>query len=87
MGINLIIASAHIFHLGSYLNRDFIILYYSYASDILVPIAFYFLLCVNIIQIRFLRKWYVKVLIIYGLTTSTEMMHALGVYILGVILM
>jgi len=87
VGINLIIPSAHIFRLDSYLIRDLFILYYSYASDILVPIAFYFLLCVNDIQIRFLKKWYVKALIIFALTTSTEIMQALGVYILGVILM
>lgn len=84
MIIILIIASAHIFRLGSYLNGDLYIIYYSYASDILVPIAFYFLLCLNDIQIRFLRKRYVKALIIFSLATFTEIMQAFGIYILGV---
>jgi hypothetical protein len=84
ISINLLIATIHIFRLGSYLNGDLYILYYSYASDILIPIAFYFLLCMNDIQIRFLRKWYAKALIVFVLATFTEVMQAFGVYMLGV---
>lgn len=84
ISINLLIATIHIFRLGSYLNGDLYILYYSYASDILIPIAFYFLLCMNDIQIRFLRKWYTKALIVFVLATFTEVMQAFGVYMLGV---
>lgn len=84
ISINLLIATIHIFRLGSYLNGDLYILYYSYASDILIPIAFYFLLCMNDIQIRFLRKWYTKALIVFVMATFTEVMQAFGVYMLGV---
>ena len=84
MSINLIIASAHIFRLGSYLNGDLYILYYSYASDILLPIGFYFLLCLNDVNFRLLRNWYVKALIVFLLATFTEIMQAFGIYMLGV---
>ena len=84
VSINLIIASAHIFRLGSYLNGDLYILYYSYASDILLPIGFYFLLCLNDVNFRLLRNWYVKALIVFLLATFTEIMQAFGIYMLGV---
>lgn len=84
ISINLIIAAIHVFRLGSYLNGDFYILYYSYASDILLPIGFYFLLCLNDVQIRFFRKWYLKALFVFLLATFIEIMQAFGIYILGV---
>jgi hypothetical protein len=84
ISINLLIATIHIFRLGSYLNGDLYILYYSYASDILIPIAFYFLLCMNDVQIRFLRKWYAKAFIVFALATFAEVMQAFGVYMLGI---
>ncbi len=84
IGVNLLIASAHIFRIGSYLNGDLYILYYSYASDIMIPVAFYFLLCMNDLQIRFLRKWYTKAFIVFTLATFIEIMQAFGIYMLGV---
>lgn len=84
ISINLIIAAIHVFRLGSYLNGDLYILYYSYASDILLPIGFYFLLCLNDVQIRFFRKWYLKALFVFLLATFIEIMQAFGIYILGV---
>ena len=59
-------------------------MYYNYASDILVPIGFYFLLCLNDAQVRFFRKWYEKALIVFLLATFTEIMQAFGIYKLGV---
>ncbi len=38
----------------------------------------------NETQIRILQKWYVKALIVFGLSTFTEIMQAFGVYFLGV---
>ncbi len=38
----------------------------------------------NETQIRFLQKWYVKALIVFGMSTFTEIMQAFGVYFLGV---
>jgi hypothetical protein len=83
IGITIVIAGIHIFRVGSYLKGDLFILYYSYASDIMVPFAFYFLLCMNDVQIRFLGKWYTKALIVFLLATFAEIMQAFGFYILG----
>ena len=80
----LLIALIHLFRLGTYLHGELNILYYSYASDIMIPFGMYFLLSINDIQIHFLRKWQVKALIVFGITTFTEVMQAFGVYFLGV---
>jgi hypothetical protein len=82
--IIIVIAAVHVFRAGSYLTGDLYILYYSYASDILVPVAFYFLLCMNDVQIGFLRKWYAKAFIVFALATFAEVMQAFGVYMLGI---
>jgi hypothetical protein len=84
VSINLIIAMVHIFRLGSYLNGKAYILYYSYASDIMIPIGFYFLLCINDQSIRILQKWYIKAILIFGLATITEILQAFDIYLLGV---
>lgn len=84
ISISLTIAAIHFFRFGSYLNGDWYLYYYSYASDILIPIGFYFLLSINDVQIRFLRSWKVKAIIIFGLSSLTEIMQAFGIYVLGV---
>ena len=81
--IMIIIAAIHFFRIGSYLNGELYIYYYSYASDLIIPFGLYFLLCMNEIQFRFLQNWYVKALIVFGLTTFTEIMQVFGVYFLG----
>lgn len=78
------IAAIHWFRIGSYLDGDLYILYYSYASDIIIPFGFYFLLNMNEINFRFLQKWYVKAIIVFGLSTLTEIMQLFGIYFLGV---
>ncbi len=84
VSIMAIIAAMHMFRIGSYLNGDAYILYYSYASDLIVPFGIYFLLSINEIQFRFLRKWYVKALIIFGLASFSEILQIFGIYFLGV---
>jgi hypothetical protein len=83
LGVNLIIALIHIFRLGSYLNGKAYILYYSFASDVLIPIGFYFLLCMNDQRISILQKWSVKAIMIFGLATTIEILQAFGIYFLG----
>jgi len=78
------IGAIHLFRIGSYLNGDLYIYYYSYASDLMIPFGIYFLLGMNEIQYRFLQKWYVKVFIVFGIATFTEIMQIFGVYMLGV---
>ncbi len=84
VSIMLILAAIHFFRLGSYIDGDLYIYYYSFASDLMIPFGFYFLLSINEIQLRFLRKWYIKALIIFAFTTFTEIMQAFGIYLLGV---
>jgi hypothetical protein len=71
------------FRLGSYLNGDAYILYYSYASDIMNPIGFYFLFCINDQRITILRKWYIKAILIFGLSSTIEILQSFGIYFLG----
>lgn len=84
VSIMLVIAAIHVFRIGSYLDGEAYILYYSYASDVIIPFGFYFILSMNEIQIKFLQQWYTKALIVFGLATSTEIMQIFGFYVLGV---
>jgi len=56
-GIALGVAAVHLLRLGSYLHGTRDRLYYSYASDILLPLAVYFLLCLSERNVQFLRDW------------------------------
>ena len=86
IGISILtgIALIHIFRVGQYFTGDLFTYYYSYASDIMIPFGLYFLLCINESTMRFLRKWYVKALFIFGITTIIEILQLFGVYIVGV---
>ena len=86
IGISILtgIALIHIFRVGQFLKGDLFTYYYSYASDIMIPFGLYFLLCINESTMRFLRKWYVKALFIFGITTIIEILQLFGVYIVGV---
>jgi hypothetical protein len=54
-GIVFLIAVIHIFRMGSYLQGELYILYYSYFSDFIIPFGCYFLLCMSEIQIPVLE--------------------------------
>jgi len=82
--IMLIIAAIHVFRVGSYLSGNAYIYYYSFASDIMLPFGAYFLLCMNEIQLRFLRKWYIKVIIVFSVMTFSEILQYFGIYFFGV---
>jgi hypothetical protein len=78
------LGAIHWFRIGSYLNGNLYIYYYSYASDLMLPFGSYFLLSMNEIQLRFFRKWYVKALIVFGVMTFSEIMQLFGIYFFGV---
>ena len=78
-----ILAAIHAVRIGSYLNGDLYIYYYSFASDLMIPFGAYFLLSLNEIQIRFLQKWYVKVIIVFSVMTFSEIMQHFGFYFFG----
>lgn len=82
--IRLSIAMILTFIIVTYLNGNLYILYYSYASDLIIPFSMYFLFAMNKIQIKFLRKWFVKASIVFGAATFTEIIQAFGVCFLGV---
>ena len=78
------IAAIHGFRIGSYLNGNLYLYYYSWASDVMLPFGAYFLLTMNEIQLRFLRKWTVKVVIVFSVMTFSEIMQLFGIYFFGV---
>lgn len=84
IGIMLIIAAIHAFRIGTYLHGEWYSLYYSYASDILLPFGVYYLLSINEFQFKFLQKWWVKVIIIFCAMTFSEIMQYFGIYFFGV---
>jgi hypothetical protein len=83
VSIQLVIALVHLFRVGTYLRGSLYTLYYSYFSDIVVPFGMYFLLCLNDVYVRFLRDWRVKAVLVFGVASSTEVMQAFGVPLLG----
>jgi len=82
--IQIIIALIHIFRIGTFLNGDLYILYYSYFSDFILPFGAYFLLCANEFPIDFLRDWRVKSLIVFSVATTAEICQYFGISVLGV---
>lgn len=82
--VMLILAAIHGFRVGSYLSGNAYIYYYSFASDIMLPLGAYFILCMNEIQMRFLRKWYIKVIIVFCVMTFSEILQFYGIYFFGV---
>ena len=52
-----------------------------YLLDILVPFAFYFLLCLN--EFSLLRSWIVKSLLVFGVGSAVEIAQFFGVPIFG----
>lgn len=83
LSIIAIIALMHVFRVGSHLEGKWHSLYYSYASDLLLPFGMYFLLCISELRITILRKWYVKAGLLLSLTILAEILQYFGFYALG----
>ena len=83
VSILLIIAAIHAFRLGSYVDSDSKILYYSYFSDVTIPFGIYFLFCLNEIQIKLFRPWLIKLIIVFGFSTLSEILQFFDIYFLG----
>ena len=79
----LLIAAIHIFRVGSYLSGRFFIYYYSFFSDIVIPIAMYFLLCINDITLPFLKGWMTKAILVFLIAMATEIAQGFGIPLLG----
>ena len=80
----LFIAAIHIFRLGTYLSGNLFIWYYSFFSDIIIPIGIYFMLCINDVSIPLLKSWKTKAAIVFAIAVATEISQAFGVPLLGV---
>jgi hypothetical protein len=83
VALMLVIALAHAFRVGTYLDGTLFTVYYSYFSDIVIPFGMYFLLCLNDVSFPFLRDWRVKALLVFAVSSLTEVMQAFGVPLLG----
>ena len=83
VGIMVIVALIHLFRVGSYLDGALYTLYYSYFSDIIVPFGMYFLLGINETTFRLLADWRLKAILVFAAASSTEIMQAFGVKLLG----
>ena len=77
------IALMHIFRVGQYLKDDLYKYYYSYASDIMIPFAFYFLLCLEEPYIIIFRKWYSKAIFVFVGASIIEILQRYGIDIVG----
>jgi len=59
------------------------IFYYSFFSDIVIPIAIYFLLCINDITLPFLKGWMTKAVLVFLIAMATEIAQGFGIPLLG----
>lgn len=79
-----LIAGIHFFGLGQLFSGFFQRMYYSYASDIIIPFGFYFLFCIAEFDLKFFKTWWSKALLLFLLITGAEFMQMFGIYALGV---
>lgn len=83
MVVVLLIAAIHLFRVGSFLSGRLFVLYYSFFSDIVIPIAIYFLLCINDIKSPFLKGWRIKATLVLLIASATEIAQGFGMPLLG----
>jgi hypothetical protein len=77
------VAAIHVLRIGSYLRGTASRLYYSYASDVLLPFAMYFVLCLNQRHLAVLGDWRAKALVILAVASGAEVLQGFGVPVLG----
>jgi hypothetical protein len=83
IAVMLFIAAIHIFRIGTYFSGKLFILYYSFFSDIVIPIGIYFLLCMDAVFIPRLKNWKTKAAIVFVIAAATEIAQAFGIPLLG----
>ena len=83
IAVILFIAAIHIFRVGSYFSGKLFILYYSFFSDIVIPIGIYFMLCMNAVSIPWLKNWKMKAAIVFVIASATEIAQAFRIPLLG----
>lgn len=83
IGILVVVALIHIFRLGSHLPHAWQEYYYGYFSDMAIPFAVYFLLCLSDDQIPLIGSWRAKAGIVFGVACLVEILQGLGVPLFG----
>ncbi len=83
IGIMILIAAAHILGPGRYAQGALYNFYYSYFSDLVMPFGFYFLLCLDEQWVSLLRRWQVKLAIMFLLPSLAETCQYFGIPVLG----
>jgi hypothetical protein len=78
-----VVAAAHAFDLGSWLPAAARRLHAGYASDVMLPFAGYFMLCLSERRHRFLADARLKATIAFGTATACELLQGLGVPAFG----
>jgi len=82
-GIIAAVAAIHVFGAGRALHGELYRLYYSYASDILVPLAAYFVLCMSDRNWKVFRSSQAKAISVLGAASVAEVLQRVGVPLLG----
>lgn len=77
------VAAIHAFRVGACLSGAWHRLYYSYASDLLLPMAMYFVLCLTERNVSFLSDWRAKAAVVLAVASAAEALQGLGVPMLG----
>lgn len=77
------IAAIHIFRIGKHLPQELANLYYSYFSDIVVPLGGYFLLCAAELQNPALKRWETKLAIAFLIPSIAETFQYFGFPVFG----
>jgi hypothetical protein len=83
VGLMALIAALHIVGPGRYSQGELYRLYYSYFSDIAIPFAFYFLLCMAETSLPILKGWQVKAAVAFFLPSFAETCQYFGIPLLG----
>jgi hypothetical protein len=79
----LAVAAIHLFRAGAHLRGSAYRLYYGYASDLLLPLAMYFVLCLAERNLSVLGDWRVKAAGVFAAASCAEVLQGLGVPMLG----
>jgi hypothetical protein len=77
------VAAIHLFRIGAHLHGAPRRLYYGYASDALLPLAAYFLLCLSERRLGLLRDWRGKAIVVLAVASTAEGLQGMGVPMLG----
>lgn len=83
MAINLIVAGLHVLNLGAVLGPELRPLVSSYFSDLAIPFAFYFLLCLVDDRSVVLRPAGAKASAVLAACSSAELLQRMGIPALG----